>query len=567
MAPKTFTNRNHTMIKLSDSIALPPSLATLTSAILGVRGSGKTNTGGVIVEDFIAQGVQVVVVDPLDVWWGLKSSASGELPGIPVVIFGGHHGDLPLHSDSAKLVAEVLVENRLSAVLSLRHLSKSAQRRFVGEFAEQVYQLKGKAKNRTPLNIAIDEASSFIPQRFQSDMAKTVGAIEDLVRRGRSSGIGVTLIDQRAASVNKDVLTQIEILIAHRHTSPQDRNALKEWVNANADTSQLKDFLETLSMLKTGEAWVWSPGEFGIFERTQIRLRSTFDSSSTPDIDDPEYKPVKMADVDLSAIETMLASQVEEVKANDPKALQSEIARLKSEITELKNGSGTAHLVQEIDKRDWVLAEVAEILERSLAICRSLATNRPLKKPESDGRDLPRIPETPKPIRSIKDGQISSLMQSLLNAIANLHKMGVDAPPLAHVGIVAGKSANAGPVRGAFTRLEDQGLIQRLGDSVSLTDLGHSLASPIGFSTLKEAHEFWLSGRTKLESDIARVLIRCYPKGETLENIGVDIGKNINAGPVRGAINSLVKAGVAERVGKDRLVATGYLFPRGLSRE
>ena len=40
-----------------------------------------------------------------------------------------------------------------------------------------------------------------------------------LVRRGRSSGIGVTLISQRPQVLNKDVLTQAETLIGWDDTT------------------------------------------------------------------------------------------------------------------------------------------------------------------------------------------------------------------------------------------------------------------------------------------------------------------------------------------------------------
>ena len=34
--------------------------------------------------------------------------------------------------------------------------------------------------------------------------------MEDLVRRGRARGLGITLITQRPAVLNKDVLTQVD---------------------------------------------------------------------------------------------------------------------------------------------------------------------------------------------------------------------------------------------------------------------------------------------------------------------------------------------------------------------
>jgi hypothetical protein len=43
-----------------------------------------------------AHGQQVVIVDPKGDWWGIRSSADGKAPGLPVVILGGERGDVPL---------------------------------------------------------------------------------------------------------------------------------------------------------------------------------------------------------------------------------------------------------------------------------------------------------------------------------------------------------------------------------------------------------------------------------------------------------------------------------------
>jgi DNA helicase HerA-like ATPase len=89
-------------IKVSEKLNLPPEIVTLTSAILGIRNSGKTNTAVVITEGLLDAGHQVVVIDPLDVWWGLKSSADGKSDGYPVVVIGGPHGDHPARGHRRK---------------------------------------------------------------------------------------------------------------------------------------------------------------------------------------------------------------------------------------------------------------------------------------------------------------------------------------------------------------------------------------------------------------------------------------------------------------------------------
>ena len=192
-------------LRISTDLAFPLEAVTQTFSLLGKRGSGKTHTASVLVEEMLKAGLQVVVLDPLEVWWGLRASADGQGPGLPILVFGGSHGDLPLDAQAGQALADLVVEERLSAVLSLRHLRKSEQQRLVTEFAERLYQRKGEDRYRQPLHVVIDEADAFVPQRVFSGQERMVGAVDDLVRRGRASGIGVTLIPQRAAVINKDV--------------------------------------------------------------------------------------------------------------------------------------------------------------------------------------------------------------------------------------------------------------------------------------------------------------------------------------------------------------------------
>lgn len=212
-------------LAISDRLALPIETVTETIAILAKRGAGKTNTAVVLTEELVAAGQQVIVVDPVGVWYGLRSGADGKSGGIPVLIIGGDHADLPLTETSGEVIARILVGERQSAVLDLSQLSKSAARRLMTDFLETLYRVA-----REPLHLVVDEADLFAPQRLPRDMTRLLGAMDDVVRRGRAHGLGVTLISQRPAVLNKDVLGQAEVLIVLRMTNPRDVGAIDEWV-------------------------------------------------------------------------------------------------------------------------------------------------------------------------------------------------------------------------------------------------------------------------------------------------------------------------------------------------
>ena len=231
-----------TGLRIADTLTLPLEAVTETFAVLARRGMGKTNLAVVITEELVAAGLPVVVIDPVGVWWGLRSSADGSSAGIPVVIFGGDHADLPLEAGSGEIVARAIVEHRFSSVIDLSGMRKSAMRRFCTDLVETLYRL-----NREPLHVVVDEADLLAPQaRAMGDAAPLLGAMEDLVRRGRARGIGCTLITQRPAVLHKDVLSQAGALVALGMTSPRDVAAIDEWVRLHADDGEARTLKASL---------------------------------------------------------------------------------------------------------------------------------------------------------------------------------------------------------------------------------------------------------------------------------------------------------------------------------
>ncbi len=69
----------------------------------------------------------------------------------------------------------------------------------------------------------VDEADSVAPQAPIRGDSSMLAAMDRTVRRGRARGLGVTPITQRPAVLGKNILTQIEILITPRLTSPPRR--------------------------------------------------------------------------------------------------------------------------------------------------------------------------------------------------------------------------------------------------------------------------------------------------------------------------------------------------------
>ena len=324
-------------LQIAKDLRLPREIVTQTIAILAKRRAGKSYAMRKTVEELFESGEQVILVDPKGDQWGIRSSADGKKPGLPVVILGGEHGDVPLQVGSGEIVAKLAVEERVSIVLDLSVFRKHEVATFMTAFLENLYRLKAKEEYRTPCMVVIDEADAIAPQKPQKGEERMLGAADDIVRRGGQRGIGCCLVTQRSAVLNKNVLTQAQMLVVLRTIAPQDLAAIKSWIEVHGDLEQGREMMESLPSLPIGDAWFWSPGwptEEGIFQRSHVLPIKTFDSGATPKPGEKKVTPKNLADVNLDALKKQMAATIEEAEKNDPKALRKQIGELKSVIKE-----------------------------------------------------------------------------------------------------------------------------------------------------------------------------------------------------------------------------------------
>ncbi len=324
------------MLNLGKGFSIPDEAITETFGILAARGAGKSNSATVMAEEMFARELPFVVVDPVGSWWGMRSSKTGSGAGLDIPLFGGKRGDVPLERTGGRLIADIVVDERLSCILDLTDFdSEAAKKQFLLDFSRRLYK-----RNEEPLHLFLEEADDYIPQRPMRDEGQLLRAWENIVRRGRARGLGMTMITQRSASINKNVLTQVQTLIAMRTTGPQDRKAIEEWVKYN---DQSRDILKTLPGLANGEAWVWSPQFLKCTKQVKFRRRNTFDSGSTPKMA-VKSKTARLADVDVSRLREQMAGTIKRAQEIDPKLLKQRIRVLEKEIKLSKNDRDNGEL-------------------------------------------------------------------------------------------------------------------------------------------------------------------------------------------------------------------------------
>lgn len=543
------------MLKISGNLDLPDEAVTQTFAILAKRGVGKTYTASVMVEEMLKSKLHVVVVDPIGVWWGLRTSADGKKAGLPIVVAGGEHGDVPLEPTSGELIANLIVERNLSLVIDISLMRKGEQKRFMIDFAETLYH-----KNRAALHLVLDEADEFAPQRPMGDDARMLGAIEDLVRRGRARGIGVTLITQRPAVLNKNVLTQIEVLIAMRLTSPQDRQALNEWVKYHADSESSNEMITELPTLPIGTAWFWSPGWLDMFKKVAIRKRETFDSSSTPKVGESAVKAGKVAPVDIDELKQQLAATIEKAESEDPKLLRRRIVELEKQLADRKPQVEIKEVPiltdEQIEKMTITAADLAGYLKDFQAAIGS----RPIPDYKPFQHEAPAAAPTPKKAKlknfpGIPDGTEVNIVNEgdinlragerrILQVLAQHYPMHFTRNQL---GTLSRFSPRGGTFGTYFGNLKRNGLIEENGDvmitQAGLNYLGADVPAP---ATTEEVINMWRGALRAGERKMLDELVEVYPRTMSRGDLGRNAGFEASGGTFGTYLGSLRRNGLIE---------------------
>ena len=580
-------------IALASDLTLPLEAVTETFAILANRGSGKSVTAQRVVEQLHHAGLPVVVLDVKGDWWGIRSSADGAGPGLPFVIFGGDHADVPLEATAGELLADLIVDDRIPAVLDLSLMSKAKARTFATVFAERLYE-----RNRDALHVVIEEADVLIPQRATAETARLLGAMEDLAKRGRSRGLGLTVVSQRPQEVAKSVLELMETVILLRMTGPRSIKAAADWISVNAtdDGAEARTVITSLPGLQTGEAWVWSPAFLRLLQRVRITMSDTFDSHATPAPGHTRAVPKTRADIDLEALGAEIAATVERAKETDPRRLRAQLAELRSELSaaqrQTQQRAGQAEqLAAQLVERDAEIAALrrrveqaesrpvvvpAEVLDSLSAAARVVDEAVAALSPTTDrAPDVEPVPATrpaseqptavaePAPVaappvrtRSPRPAAEASAVPAggfRKGAQRMLESLGRMAPlhlTRAQWGTVAKIKSTSGTFSTYLGELRRAGLVEEDAAGFTLTDAGFNyLGGRTAPMTAGELQQHYLS---VLRAGAARMLtavMQAYPGGLTREEISAAAGVTASSGTFSTYLGELRRNGLIEQRG------------------
>lgn len=577
-----------TKLHISKSFSLPLELVTSTQAILARKRSGKSYTASVEAEELLAQKQQIAVIDPTSAWWGLRSSADGEGPGYSVVVFGGDHADAPLDHRAGRAMAQALVEHGFSAIFDIGNMHTEEQVQFVMEFCSEMLRI-----NRQAIHIFMDEADTFAPQKPLGLLQnKCLGTVSRLVKQGGIKGLGFTMITQRPQSINKDVLSQVDILTVLRMSHPLDIKAATDWIKSEVTVDFAKQVEAALPSLPVGTGFFCS-ASLGFGERVAVRTRRTFNSGATPKPGERKVEPKVLAKVDIEKLGAQISESVKRAQEDSPEYLKKRIRELEIEVS--KGGGTDMGLSEDIQRMEQELAELRPLRER-VANAERLADEKKERYDaivsavrrilddiyDTDGNVQP-VPLPPRALKAPSEAVYSSLIlappspeaadaaksgpaRRILGALAQLRSIGVNTPPRIQVCVMSGygNMASTGFAK-AMSALNVAGLLQYGPEqTVSFTAAGLAEAPHVpvirGNAELHAKIYETLGGP---ETKILRQLIAAHPSAVEREVLmaGAGYSNQASTGFAK-ALSRLSTLRYVNYPGKGLAVATEQCFIR-----
>ena len=223
--------------------------------LTGITGSGKSWTGGLIMEEINRVGLQFVCFDALGAHGGLS-----QLPNVEELKPKGGE------TLNIKGLIDRLKKEPTSFVIDISDLNLEKQQQVVAEYCDDILMAKlGKG-----IMTIFEECQDFVPQQGKP---VSFDGIVRLCKLGRQNGYGVCLISQRPASVSKEALSQCSTYMIHNLINHRDLKAVEDQMGFGTDKGEVKKVLGGISAAQQGEVVCYSPSYFrdeGFFRASKM---------------------------------------------------------------------------------------------------------------------------------------------------------------------------------------------------------------------------------------------------------------------------------------------------------
>lgn len=588
-------------LKVADNLTLPLEAVTEKLAWLGRTGSGKTYGATKLAELMLDAGVQIVALDPVGVWRGLRVPSAKGGDAMAIYVFGGLYHDFQLEPSGGRLMADIIADRGISVVLDVSQWVDTEQQRFARDFAEHFFSRKKAAPSA--VHLFMEESQEFLPQNPQREEAKTLHHFTRLWKLGRNFGIGGSLISQRPQEVNKKALNMSGTLFAFQMTGPQERKTVEDWISAQGINEDIRDILPTLTV---GQPHAWSAA-FGFSKTVRILPKLTADVSSSPKVIGGRAKEQPLTPIDVEKLSKEMAATIEKAKAEDPRELRKTIADLRKQLAGIKNipvgkkdipapkrvevpvlkdaqfdraeklaTRAEAILKSEVDRLDalWdaaqkrldpafnALGEIARGIQDAIAKTRLPAQRQmPTSMTRTGARGgVAPAAATSRPAPRARAGtgvgdRLARGERKILTALAQYP----DGRTKVQVALLTAYAHSGGGFCNYLGGLRSKGWLNGSGDLLRITDAG--LAALGSYESLpsgpdRQAH--WLRQLRKAERLILATLIEAYPLAVSKEDVAERAGYEASGGGFNNALGRLRTLELVK--GRGELTASEELF-------
>jgi hypothetical protein len=168
-----------------------------------------------------------------------------------------------------------LIQTGKCSILNLKGISPDVQEIIVYKLLKDLFEQR-KKNTIPPFFCVIEEAHNFCPERTFASV-KSGEVIRNIASEGRKFGLGLAVVSQRPARVEKSVLSQITTQIILKVTNPNDLKAISQSIEGITGESQ-----DEIQNLAIGSALITGVVDMPLFVR--IRPRKTAHGGTSVDM-------------------------------------------------------------------------------------------------------------------------------------------------------------------------------------------------------------------------------------------------------------------------------------------
>ena len=245
----------------------------LTCAVIGNKGSGKSNLLAVMAEEFHAAEIPFAYYDPNG-----DAASLRELGGDVIVIGDTNHSE-PLRrahynlntavEQSSEIISMVL-DDGFSLVVDMT--SREGMPHPLEVFIALTTQhYRQSSELREPCAVFVDEAQNIAPQSGATELQViSRRALNQINADGRKRGMVLVTATQRTTFVDKGILFGANLRVFGKLTWHDDYKKAKPYISAS---------FREMNNLRSGDVFIVSEKRSG---QTRIKLRKTTDLGKTP---------------------------------------------------------------------------------------------------------------------------------------------------------------------------------------------------------------------------------------------------------------------------------------------